>query len=296
LFYGRESFMSNLRNALGCVIALIPLRVFYLLSDVFYPIVYYIIGYRKSVVRNNLKNSFPEKTEKELRRIERRFYHSFCNVLTEIIYEAHISKDEIKRRFKFVNIDVILKQFETSQGVMIMTAHYGNWEWGVNFPLFTYEEITSCQIYKKLSNKTFDSFMFRLRAKFGGMNVEKQDLLRTMLRLRSENNKGLFWMISDQTPSLHKIHYRTRLLHQDTPVFTGTEHLARKFNYPVFYAEVKQLKRGCYECEFIPISLHPTQTEEFEITEKYTRLLQQTIEKHPEYWLWSHRRWKYSRN
>lgn len=288
--------MFNIPYVLGWVIAFIPLRALYFFSDILYPIIYYLIRYRKPVVRTNLKKSFPEKTEKELRSIERRFYRFLCDLFVEIIYEIHISKAEIRRRLKYKNIEDILKQHEAGKGIMIMTAHHGNWEWGMNLPLFTPEGIISCQIYKKLKNKQFDEFMRKLRGQFGGVNVEKRELLRTMVRMKQGNDKGLFLMISDQTPSAWKIHHWTDFLNQDTPVFTGTEQLARKFDYPVFYAEINRIKRGYYECEFIPISLKPKETAEFEITEKYTRLLQKTIEEQPEYWLWSHRRWKYSRN
>ena len=288
--------MFNLLYAFGWIVTLLPLRILYIFSDIFYPIIYYIIGYRKTVVRKNIKKSFPEKREKELRRIERRFYRFFCDLFVESMYEIHISKKEIKRRFEFVNYESASQQCAESKSVMIMTAHYGNWEWGVNFPLFLPKEIMAYQIYKKLSNKQFDTFMYKLRAKFGGINVEKRDLLRTMLKMKAENNHGLYLMISDQTPAAKKIHYWTNFLNQDTPALTGTEQLARKFNYPVYYAETKRIKRGYYQCELIPISMNSAETAKFEITEKYMQLLQKTIETQPEYWLWSHRRWKHSFN
>ncbi len=288
--------MFNLLYAFGWIVTLLPLRILYIFSDIFYPIIYYIIGYRKTVVRTNIKKSFPEKREKELRRIERRFYRFFCDLFVESMYEIHISKKEIKRRFEFVNYESASQQCAESKSVMIMTAHYGNWEWGVNFPLFLPKEIMAYQIYKKLSNKQFDTFMYKLRAKFGGINVEKRDLLRTMLKMKAENNHGLYLMISDQTPAAKKIHYWTNFLNQDTPALTGTEQLARKFNYPVYYAETKRIKRGYYQCELIPISINSAETAKFEITEKYMQLLQKTIETQPEYWLWSHRRWKHSFN
>ena len=288
--------MFNILYAFGWLFTLLPLRVLYFFSDLFYPIVYYIIRYRKSVVRTNLEKSFPDKTKKELRKIERRFYRFFCDLFLETLYEINISEAEIKRRFSFVNIEGLLEQHAGGKGILIMTAHYGNWEWGMNFPLFIAEDIVSCQIYKGLSNKQFDRFMYNLRAKYGGINVEKRELLRTMIKYKSGNDQGIYWMISDQTPAAQKIHYWTEFLHQDTPTLTGTEQLARKFDYAVFYAEIKRIKRGYYQCELIPITLESAQTAEFEITEKYMRMLQKTIEDQPEYWLWSHRRWKYTRN
>lgn len=288
--------MFNILYAWGWVFTLLPLRILYVFSDIIYPIIYYIIRYRKSIVRNNLKNSFPDKTKKELRKIERKFYHFFCDLFLETLYEINISEVEIKRRFTFVNLEGLLRQHNDGKGILVMTAHYGNWEWGMNFPLFVSGDITSCQIYKRLSNKEFDTFMYNLRAKFGGINIEKRDLLRTMIKYKSENDQGIYWMISDQTPAKQKIHYWTEFLHQNTPVLTGTEQLARKFDYAVFYAETSCIKRGYYQCELIPITLESAKTSEFEITEKYMKMLQKTIEREPQYWLWSHRRWKYTRN
>ena len=137
--------------------------------------------------------------------------------------------------------------------------------------------------------------MCELRTKFTGKNVEKKDLIRKLVQLKSEGKMAMFGMISDQTPNSRSIHYWTNFLNQDTPVVIGTEVLARKFDYPVFYGEITRIKRGYYQCEFIPISMEPKLTAENEITETYIRMLENTIEVAPEYWLWSHRRWKHTR-
>ena len=288
--------MFNILYALAWIITLLPLRVLYIFSDISYPVIYYLIRYRRSVVRSNIEKSFPNKTKKELRKTERRFYRFFCDLFVETIYEINISEAETKRRFSFVNIEGLLKEHAKGKGVLVMTAHYGNWEWGANFPLFVSEKINACQIYKELSNKKFDKFIYNLRAKFGGINVEKRNLLRTMIKLQSDADKGIYFMISDQTPAAQKIHHWTQFLHQDTPALTGTEQLARKFDYAVFYAETKCIKRGYYQCEMIPLEMESAKTAEFEITEKYMKMLQKTIEAKPEYWLWSHKRWKYTRS
>jgi KDO2-lipid IV(A) lauroyltransferase len=211
------------------------------------------------------------------------------------MYELHISKKEISKRMTYENIEGILAQYEKGKSVMIMTSHYGNWEWTLSFPLFMPNEWTSNPIYKKLNNKRFDRFIYSLRAKFGALLIEKKELLREMLKLKKENKLANFWMISDQSPNPNFIHYWTNFLNQDTPTLTGTEQLAKKFNYPVFYAEITRIKRGYYNCNFIPISMDPSNTTENEITNTYMLLLQKTIQKAPEYWLWTHRRWKYSR-
>jgi len=274
----------------------LPLRVLYLISDFSYPIMYYIVGYRKAVVRTNLEKSFPDKTEKERRDIERRFYRFFCDLFVETMYEMHISEKEIHQRMTFGNLNQILEQNARNKSVMIMTAHYGNWEWTLAFALFAPEEYPSNPIYKRLRNDRFDKMIHKLRSRYGANLIEKKELLRVMFRLQKEKEVGNFWMISDQTPNGRNIHFWTPFLNQDTPAVIGTEQLARKFDYPVFYAEINRIKRGYYHCEFIPITLEPTKTPEFEITSKYMKLLQQSIEAHPEFWLWSHKRWKFQRN
>jgi len=266
-----------------------------LFSDLFYPVVYYLIRYRKQVVRTNLSKSFPHKTEKERRKIERSFYHFFCDLFFETMKEMNISEAEIKRRMTYGNIQGILDQYQKGRSVMIMTSHYGNWEWTLAFPLFMPGSNASNPIYKKQKNPRIDHLINSLRSKFGAEIIEKHELLRVMFKLKKNEKLGNFWMISDQSTGGQPVNYYTNFLNQDTATLTGTEQLAKKFDYPVFYADIKLVKRGYYHCEFTPISLEPTKNAEFEITENYMQLLQRTIENNPEYWLWSHNRWKYGR-
>jgi len=271
----------------------LPLRILYIISDICFPVVYYLVRYRRGVVKTNISKSFPDKSEKERRRIEFRFYRFFCDLFVEMMYEMHISEQEIHKRMTFGNLNGILEQNAKNKSVMIMTAHNGNWEWTLAFSMFSPESYPSNPIYKRLRNEQFDKLMYQLRSRYGADLIEKKDLMRVMFRLKKENRVGNFWMISDQTPNARNIHFWTHFLHQDTPTLTGTEQLARKFDYPVFYADIIRLRRGYYHCEFIPVSLEPSKTKEFEITVKYMDLLQKSIEAHPEYWLWSHRRWKH---
>lgn len=278
------------------LITWLPLRVLYVLSNLSYPIVYYVVGYRKKVVRENLSNSFPTKSTKELLELERKFYRFFCDLFVETLYEMHMGKKEMGRRMTYSNVNEILAQYANNKSVMIMTAHYGNWEWTLGFPLAMPGNHASNPIYKKQKNVRVNRLIYNLRSKFGAHLLEKKELLRAMFRLQRDGELGNFWMISDQTPNAYSIHYWTNFLNQETAVVVGTEQLSRKFNYPVFYAEISCVKRGFYHCKFIPVSLEPTNTAEFEISEKYMQMLQKTIEAEPQYWLWSHRRWKYKRN
>ena len=288
-------FMYYIFYGFVWLIAWLPLRVLYLLSDFCYLILYYLVGYRKKVTRANLKNSFPDKTKKEQRKIERRFYRYFCDLFVETLKLMHISPKQMNRRMVYINSEIIAEQYAKGRSVMVMTSHYGNWEWTSSFSQF-YPDKPVYQVYRRLKNQNFDKFMYSLRTGFGAKNIEKNETLRAMVHLKKDNKLCMFGMLSDQTPSRNNIHYWTKFLNQDTPVITGTEYLARKFDYPVVYISVTRQKRGYYRCEFIPITLEPKDTTDFEITERYTRMLESAIEKAPEYWLWTHKRWKHTPN
>jgi Kdo2-lipid IVA lauroyltransferase/acyltransferase len=275
------------------IISWLPLRVLYVFSNLCYYLIYYLIGYRKKIVRENLRLAFPEMSEKEHLVIQKRFYHFFCDVFVETISEMHMSKAEMRKRMNFVNVEQVLEQYEKGKSCMLMTAHYGNWEWASTLSIWLPEGKPLYGIYKQLTNKNFDHLMCELRMRFTGKNVEKNDLARKMLQLKINNQLAMFGMISDQTPAPGNAHTWVQFLNQDTITTIGTELLAKKFDYPVFYGKITCKKRGFYECEFIPISLYPKTTEENEITSKYMQLLEQTIIEDPAFWLWTHKRWKF---
>jgi KDO2-lipid IV(A) lauroyltransferase len=276
------------------LVAWLPLRVLYVFSDFFYLIIYYIVGYRKKIARKNIEKSFPEKSKKELRRIERRFFRYFCDLFIETFYEMHMSEKEVLQRMDLGDIDLIMEQYAKGRSIMLMSAHYGNWEWASAFALKLPEDMQIYNVYKRLNNKKFDNFMLEIRSKFKGQSVEIHNLLRTMVNLRKEGRVSVFGMISDQSPWVGNINHWNTFLNQDTPVITGTEQLAKKFDYPVFYIHIHRVKRGYYKFEYIPVSLEPTLTSEFEISNKYMEILEQKIKAVPEYWLWTHNRWKHS--
>lgn len=275
-------------------LAWLPLRVLYVFSDFFYLIIYYIVGYRKKIARKNIEKSFPEKSKKELRRIERRFFRYFCDLFVETFYEMHMSEKEVLRRMDLGDIDLIMEQYAKGKSIMLMSAHYGNWEWASAFALKLPKDMQIYNVYKRLNNKKFDNFMLEIRSKFKGQSVEIHNLLRTMVNLRKEGRVSVFGMISDQSPWVGNINHWNTFLNQDTPVITGTEQLAKKFDYPVFYIHIHRVKRGYYKFEYIPVSLEPTLTSEFEISNKYMEILEKKIQAAPEYWLWTHNRWKHS--
>ncbi|MBN2765945.1 MAG: lysophospholipid acyltransferase family protein [Paludibacteraceae bacterium] len=275
------------------VITRLPLRVLYLLSDVLAPFLYHIVRYRRKVVRRNLTQSFPEKNSAEIKKIERKFYRYFCDLFIETLYQLNMTEDEMRRRVKFVNTELILEQYSKGKSVMILSAHYGNWEWMASMSLLFPNDKPAYNVYKKLKNKAFDAFMYNMRMRFGSRNIEMQDTFRTLLTLKNTKQLASFGMISDQTPTAAATRHWITFLNQDTPVLVGAEQLARKFDYPVVFGSISRIKRGFYRFEFVLIKEDPRLASEFEITEKYMQLLEAKIMESPEFWLWTHKRWKH---
>jgi KDO2-lipid IV(A) lauroyltransferase len=272
------------------VLSLLPLSVLYLLADFVYLLLYYVFGYRRKVVRENLLNALPEKTLKEIVSVEKRFYRYLSSLIFEIVKMNNISKEEIKKRFVFKNKELMETYFKNGESVLICSAHYGNWEWGtlgigLNFPAAHYP------IYKPLSNPTFDEWFKKVRSRFGNRLIPMRQTLRALQAGRNE--PSIFSFGNDQAPSKDESHYWTTFLNQPTSIQLGIEKIAKKTNQPIFYFKVNLRKRGYYEVDCVPLCLNPAETLEFEITELHTRFLEDVIKNDPPYWLWSHRRWKY---
>ena len=207
-----------------------------------------------------------------------------------------MSESDIKNRMQFVNFESAIRHYEEGRCVMLLSSHFGSWEWNSSLSLHLPKDKTIHPIYKKQSGNVSDRIINKIRRNFGAEVIEMKNLLRVMITMRKEGKLGMYGMISDQSPSRQSMHYYTQFLNQHTAVITGTEQLARKFNYPVYYARYHKLKRGYYTCEVIPLSLQPKETSEFEISEKYMRMLEEDILRDPSLWLWTHKRWKYTRN
>lgn len=281
--------------AVNKVIALLPLRVLYFFSDMLFPLVYYVVRYRHKVVHRNLKASFPEYTPVQIKGLEKEFYHHFCDYMVETIKLFHFSDKEMKAHLRFEGLDLVQRLYDEGRSVLMLLGHFGNWEWvsslGMHIPL----GYAGGQIYRPLKNKTFDRLFLTLRSRFGVRSIAKVDTLRAIMEYKREGQLFFIGVMADQTPSEANIHYRTLFLHQDTPVLSGVERIAKKVDTPVLYLDVCKVKRGYYVCTFKLLSEHPKETSEFEITEKYMREMEKTILRQPAYWLWTHKRWKYSR-
>lgn len=275
--------------------ALLPMRVLYVLSDVLCFIVYRVARYRLRVVRRNMKASFPDKAEKELRKLERDFYHHFADYIIETIKLAHISEKEIKRRAHVINPELLDQLTRESDGCIVgYMGHYGNWEWFTSSQL-VFKNAILYQIYRPLKSRAVDRLYIYLRTRFGSKGIRKNDTVRDAITLHRAHVNGIVTFLSDQSPSRVNIHYWTMFLNQETPFYTGAERIAKKLDVPVVFLEVVKVKRGYYTLEVKLISRTPRETPEFWLTEQYVRLMEQSIMRNPAYWLWTHKRWKHRR-
>lgn len=277
------------------LVSLLPLRVLYVLSDVLYPLLYHVARYRRRIVRKNLTASFPDKTIDEIKSIERRYYSWLCDYVVETIKLISISKRQMSRRMVFKNTEEVERSVAEGRSCAVYLGHVGNWEWITSLPLAVSECATCMQIYHPLESEVFDRLFLHIRGRFGAESVSMNDTLRRIIERRNEGKHMVIGFIADQVPMWNSIHYWTDFLHHDTPVFTGTERIACKCDMDVYYMEVTRIRRGYYEADFKLMTRNAAGSKEFEITEKYFRLLEQTITAHPPYWLWSHNRWKRDR-
>mgnify|MGYP000289145977 FL=1 len=277
--------------------ALLPLKILYILSDILFFPMFYIVRYRRKLVYQNMKDSFPEKSKKEIRRMEKAFYHHFCDYIVETIKLLHISDKETRKRVKFHNTEALQEIVDNGGSCLMLLGHYGNWEFVPSVTLWMRKgSVIFAQIYRPLKNKWFDRFFLKLRGRYHSECIAKQDTLRSILRYKSSGRPSITGFMADQTPSPANIHHWVNFLNHDTPVFTGVEKIAHKVGFSVFYFDVEKIKRGYYSVTIREISKNPKETEEFEITNKYMEMMETTILRAPEYWLWTHNRWKHKRS
>ena len=278
-------------------ISRIPLRGLYAFSSwCLYPLIYYVVRYRRKLVAKNLRCSFPDKTEQERAAIARDFYRSLADVMVEIIYGYGASAEEMQQRVVFENREDVFRLIEQHGAVIVMLAHLGNWEWMTDFHRqLAQRGMMQANIYRRLNSDAMDALMNDIRSRRGGVLIEKQQVLRQMLTLRREDKKVLYGFICDQKPRPQVARCWTEFLHQETGFLDGSEVLAKKFDYPVFYAHISRPERGKYITRFELISDAPAKEPENAITLQYARLLEQNIKEQPALWLWTHNRWKWGR-
>ena len=281
--------------SLWFLLSLLPLRIHYMLSDLLYLIIYRLIHYRVAVVRKNIQKSFPEKDADELLAIERGFYHWFCDYLAESVKLLTMSRSQMRRRMVFKGTEVVDEVVRSGQSCAVYLGHYCNWEWITSLPLWVTPEAQCGQIYHVLENQEFDKLFLKLRQRWGAVCIPMAETLRRLIQYRQANQPVVIGYIGDQVPFWNNIHHWCQFLNHDTPVLTGTERLARQTGQAAFYLDVRCLRRGYYEAEFKLITREPKQLAEFELTDIYFRMLEESIRRDPACYLWSHNRWKRTR-
>ena len=273
---------------------LLPLGVLYFISDLIYYLIYYVIRYRRQVVNENLRNSFPEKSKAELRHIARNYYSHLCDLIVESLYQPGMGEEEINLRVRYNNPEIIQKYFDRGKHVAAVLGHYGNWEWLCGFPLITsYKCIT---IYRPLNNRVFDRLMLESRSRFGAEPVPMKMAIRKIYEYDKQGSPSSTACIADQTPPMEKSIFWIDFFNRDTPVYSGVERIAKKMDMAVLFFRMKKTGRGYYEFDLIPLFDNASETTDYEITKAHVAFLEQQIRERPEYWLWSHRRWKLKRN
>ena len=271
-------------------ISILPYRLFYFFSDFVFFLVYHVVGYRKNVVYENLKLVFPSKSDIELKRIRKGFYRHMCDMFLETIKTMNLSKEDVKKRYNILNTDLIL-EIEKTKSILVVCAHYANWEWNVS--INNYIQSKGYAIYQKIGNTYFDRLIRRIRSRWNTTPITQKETVKTVIRNERKNVRGVYGIVSDQSPQVHRAQYWSDFMGIKVPIFNGAETLARKLDLAVVFVKVSKVKRGYYNAEFVPITLSGKETSENEITNKLIRLVEQQIYERPEHYLWTHRRWKH---
>ena len=275
------------------MVSLLPMWFLHGISSIISVFLFHVIRYRRKVVHENIKSSFPELSSRKRWMIERRFYTHFCDLIMESVKYFSISKWNIKRRMRFKGIERVEESVRKGRSCGVLLGHYGNWEWVSSMPLWIDPKLCLCtQLYHPLENYVTDQLILYTRRRFGGVNIQMDKSIKYMVNYRNEGRPILVGFISDQAPFWDNIYYWSDFLHHETPWFTGGERIMQKLDMDVYYLDVRRVKRGYYTAEYKLITTEPESKEQFWITDQYAQMLEATIKRGPSYWLWSHRRWK----
>ena len=275
------------------LLSILPMKVLYFISDGIYVLLYYVIGYRKKVVRNNLLLAFPEKSEEERLEIEKKSFRHFVDIFVEMIKSFSISKKEISKRFIYNNLETVDDFYNKKKSLIVMAMHYANWEWVISASLHKLIPHQFYVAYRKIENKYFNEKMKSSRSKFNGIMIPTSELLDLIHENDINNKLSTYGLLSDQSPLLKKTHYWADFLGVNVPIHTGAEMLAKKYNYPVLYLHVERVKRGYYESTIEVLAEHPREFKDYEITDLFLQKIEKQIRKDPEYYFWTHNRFKH---
>ena len=273
------------------LISILPFRLLYAFSDVIYIFIYRIFGYRKKTVKANLRLVFPNKSKAEINKITKAFYHHLCDMILESIKSLTISEAEMRKRFVFANFEEIHKITNQNKSIILMCAHYGSWEW--IFILQKHTKAKGYAVYKRLANKYFDALVKRIRAKYNTYLITTKETITELTKSKKSGEISISGFASDQSPKVKKAFHWKEFMGIKVPVHTGAELIAKKLDMAVVMFKVKRIKRGYYETTFETITLNPNKHNDYEITDIFLNLVEKQIYEAPEYYLWTHKRWKH---
>lgn len=272
-------------------ISILPMPILYILSDIFFFLSYYVIGYRRKVVKENLALTLPDKSDKERKQIAKEFYVHLCDILVETVKSLTISEKEISRRFKFENPELLQELYNQDKSVLLMCGHYASWEWsGILTKHMPYKGIA---VYKQLRNPNFDRLVKKIRGKFGAEIISNKQIVTKLFRMHRDNQKSLTLILSDQTPKLTDYKHVDTFMGVRVPVFVGSEELVKRLGHIPVYLHVEKVKRGHYSARFIPLTMEPKKIPDYGITRMFLDEIEKQIYKEPAFYLWSHKRWKH---
>jgi len=276
------------------IISILPFRILYVVSDILYLMVYYIIGYRKKTVKYNLTLVFPDKSEKEITTLSKKFYHHLCDMILESVKSLTVSEAEMMKRFKFKNIEEIQKLEKENKNIVLMCAHYANFEW-----IFIAQKFVNHKgygVYKRLANKYFDRLIKRKRAKYNTQLITTKETIPVLMESIKKGELSISGFVSDQSPKVNKAYHWNDFMGIKVPVHTGAEMLAKRLDSSVVFFGVKKIKRGYYETTFTTLAQNANDYKNYEITDMFLKLVEEQIYSAPEYYLWTHKRWKHKDN
>ena len=285
-----KGFLFYFFYAFIWLLTLLPLRILYLISDFLYLLNLYVIRYRKKVIEKNLRNAFPEKSEKERRKIMKKFYRHFCDMIIEIVKIINFHPKNHAKRFRFKNLSLWNKYYLKRESAIIVSGHYGNWEWASRLPSVSPHKYYVT--YQKLKNKRFDKLVNKIRKRYGVNTVLMQRTYKTVTKAIQKDEFFAIWLLFDQAPPKKHPNW-TMFLNQPTQFYNGAEKMARKYNLKVIWLEIDKIKRGHYQASFRELIDEPQKTKPGEITKAVANALENQIRRRPEFWLWSHNRWKH---
>lgn len=276
------------------VMTLLPLKILYIFSDILFLLLYYFPSYRRKVVDENLRNSFPEKSVKEIALIGKKFYRHLADIFIETLKLTHLSNKELIKRLTVSNPEFLNTLYNSGRDLVVVGSHYNNWEWLiVCLPLYT--KYKCIGVYKPLRNKLFEKFINSIRLRNDQGLAPMNLIVRNIIDNQRKNIRALYAFAADQTPAKAEIRYYTTFLNQETPVFLGIEKIASKYDMAVVFFNFQKIRRGYYNLTVELLFERAAGLPEYKVTETHVKRLEELIRENPEYWIWTHRRWKYKK-